>query len=279
MLAIPPDVVPTLRVASGMGLLPADLTVDGQWPGVDGFVLPPMEDLVFGPESLQHLARPLSGAQGPSPDMDLCKLCGECLKICPAKAIEKTGRTLQFHYDRCIRCYCCQEICPYGAIRKKDNQLAKVVRAVGRKNPVNPLSLKIISGGQTGVDRAALDAALALKLPYGGYVPKGRKAEDGPIDRRYVCLTELDTDRYAVRTERNVFEGDATLILTVGKPKGGTAYTAACARIQRKPHLLVDLEAKKDDEVVRLVKEWLYTNPAGEPERGWSTGIAGTGDL
>lgn len=132
MLGIPPTVVPTLRVATDMGLVPADLTVDGQWPDVKDFVLPHMENLVFGPDSFQRLAR-LYLVPRPMPDMDLCKLCGECVKICPAKAIERAGQTLQFHYDRCIRCYCCQEICPYGAIRKKDNQLARAVRAVAER--------------------------------------------------------------------------------------------------------------------------------------------------
>ena len=120
-----------------------------------------------------------------------------------------------------------------------------------------PSSLKIISGGQTGVDRAALDAAMALNLSYGGAVPKGRKAEDGPIHRKYAFLRELPTERYDVRTERNVCDGDATLILTIGKPKGGTAYTAACARMQGKPHLLVDLGEKTDEEIVERVKDWL----------------------
>lgn len=143
---------------------------------------------------------------------------------------------------------------------------------------MNPSSPKIISGGQTGVDRAALDAALTLKLPCGGAVPKGRKAEDGRIDRKYAFLKELDTDRYAVRTERNVSDADATLILTVGKPKGGTAYTVACARMQGKPHLLVDMGEKNDDEVIRLVKDWLIRirpstlNVAG-PRESQSPGI------
>ena len=132
MLGLPPAVVPTLRVASDMGLLSEDLTVDGQWPEVNDFVLPPMENLVFGPESFQRLAR-LYLLQRPVPDMNLCKLCGECLKICPAKAIEKDGRRLLFHYDQCIRCYCCQEICPSGAIRKKDNRMARAVRAVAER--------------------------------------------------------------------------------------------------------------------------------------------------
>ncbi|OGQ50132.1 MAG: hypothetical protein A3I09_02565 [Deltaproteobacteria bacterium RIFCSPLOWO2_02_FULL_47_10] len=100
--------------------------------------------------------------------------------------------------------------------------------------------MKIISGGQTGVDRAALDVALELGLPCGGWCPKGRKAEDGPIDSKYP-LKETESDDYAVRTEWNVRDSDGTLIITRGKPTGGTAYTVACCKMQNKPHLVIDL--------------------------------------
>jgi Circularly permutated YpsA SLOG family len=68
---------------------------------------------------------------------------------------------------------------------------------------------KIVSGGQTGADRAGLDFAMEVGLDHGGYVPKGRKAEDGRIDDRYQ-LTELATTSYPVRTRRNVMESDGT---------------------------------------------------------------------
>lgn len=80
--------------------------------------------------------------------------------------------------------------------------------------------LKIISGGQTGVDRAALDVALELGLPCGGWCPRGRRAEDGVIAERYP-LTETRSARYAVRTVRNVRAADGTLVLTRGQPSGG----------------------------------------------------------
>ena len=76
---------------------------------------------------------------------------------------------------------------------------------------------KIVSGGQTGVDRAALDVALDLSLPCGGWCPKGRKAEDGPIAAHYP-LTETPLDSYPQRTEWNVRDSDGTLVLTRGKP-------------------------------------------------------------
>jgi hypothetical protein len=74
---------------------------------------------------------------------------------------------------------------------------------------------KIISGGQTGVDRGALDAALEASFPCGGWCPKGRKAEDGPIPARYP-LKEMDGPAYRLRTERNVRDSDGTLILFFG---------------------------------------------------------------
>ena len=111
---------------------------------------------------------------------------------------------------------------------------------------------KIVSGGQTGVDRAALDVALELGIPCGGWCPKGRKAEDGPIDIRYP-LNETRSADYRIRTERNVRESDGTLIFTWGKPKGGTALTTRFAQKYRKPYLVVDLCEEGNPEVV---KKW-----------------------
>jgi hypothetical protein len=75
--------------------------------------------------------------------------------------------------------------------------------------------LKIISGGQTGVDRAALDVAIDLGIPHGGWCPRGRKAEDGCIPDRYL-LDEMPTGEYYPRTERNVVGSTATLVLYSG---------------------------------------------------------------
>ena len=85
---------------------------------------------------------------------------------------------------------------------------------------------RIVSGGQTGVDRAALDVAIELGVPCGGWCPRGRKAEDGPIAARYP-LRETNSVSYRVRTERNVRESDGVLILTWGPPREGTALTPA----------------------------------------------------
>src|SRR5207248_6603939 len=84
---------------------------------------------------------------------------------------------------------------------------------------------KIVSGGQTGVDRAALDVALEVGLPCGGWGPQGRRAEDGPLPERYP-LRETASAAYPARTARNVREADGTLILTRGEPDRGTALTA-----------------------------------------------------
>src|SRR5687767_2999372 len=82
---------------------------------------------------------------------------------------------------------------------------------------------KIISGGQTGVDRAALDYAVGVGLPHGGNVPRGFAAQDGTIDRaRYPGLVETPEADPDVRTKRNVLESDGTLVITKGPPDRGT---------------------------------------------------------
>lgn len=104
------------------------------------------------------------------------------------------------------------------------------------------LPKKIISGGQTGVDRAGLDAALACGIAIGGYMPKGAKAEDGRVPSLYK-LSEADTRSYSTRTELNVLESDATLILCNKKPAGGTLLTQKLCRIHMKPVLVLDVTA------------------------------------
>lgn len=92
------------------------------------------------------------------------------------------------------------------------------------------MKLKIISGGQTGVDRAALDVAIELGIPHGGWCPLGRRAEDGVIPARY-DLTETTREDYRDRTLLNIREADATLILTFGRElTGGTLFTATKCR-------------------------------------------------
>ncbi len=112
---------------------------------------------------------------------------------------------------------------------------------------------KVLSGGQTGVDRAALDAALEAGLPVGGWCPRGRRAEDGPIDPAYP-LSETPDPGYEQRTEWNVREADATLILNWGLLEGGTALTVDYLAAGERPYLLIQLDEDPDPKQVR---QWL----------------------
>jgi len=133
---------------------------------------------------------------------------------------------------------------------------------------------KIISGGQTGVDRAALDVAVELEIPCGGWCPKGRRAEDGVIPDQYP-LEETSSAEYPLRTGLNVQDSDGTLILTCGSPRGGTALTIKLAQKHRKPYLMVDLSAEED---VSRIQGWVkkskirILNVAG-PREGEAPGI------
>lgn len=107
------------------------------------------------------------------------------------------------------------------------------------------IDLKIISGGQTGVDRAALDAALSNGLSTGGWCPRGRRACDGIIPDRY-ALVETDSLEYACRTELNVRDSDSTLILAFAELSGGTLLTVRFAELYARPLFIVDLDAPSD---------------------------------
>lgn len=101
--------------------------------------------------------------------------------------------------------------------------------------------IKLISGGQTGVDRGALDASLDARFPCGGWAPAGRIAEDGPIDPRYP-LVELHGSGYEERTLKNVLESDGTGILYFGALEGGTRLTTDCCVKHGKPCELLNAE-------------------------------------
>ena len=112
---------------------------------------------------------------------------------------------------------------------------------------------KIIAGGQTGIDRGALDFALAARLPCGGYCPLGRRSEDGRIPARYP-LHALTSRRYALRTLANVLAADATLIVHCGRPGRGTLLTRRYAVQYGRPLLLVELDSPSAPIAVR---RWL----------------------
>jgi hypothetical protein len=116
---------------------------------------------------------------------------------------------------------------------------------------------RIISGGQTGVDRAALDFAIDHNILHGGWCPKGRRAEDGRIDDRYM-LIETKSAKYEERTEKNILNADGTLILDTGTLSGGTALTADLCLKHLKPLHIIDLDEINEttrDEFWRWIGE------------------------
>src|SRR5688500_18527581 len=116
-----------------------------------------------------------------------------------------------------------------------------------------PTLQRIVSGGQTGVDRGALDAAAAMGIEHGGWCPRGRLAEGGAVPRRYqLVATERSRDRE--RPERKVLDSDGTLILYRAVLVGGTELTRRLAVQHGKPHLLVDLAQPLD---VSVIRQWL----------------------
>jgi hypothetical protein len=116
--------------------------------------------------------------------------------------------------------------------------------------------MKIISGGQTGVDRGALDAALAAGLECGGTCPAGRKAEDGIIPEIYP-LTELASNIYSDRTRKNVSDSDATLIIHFGQLEGGTAFTQRCCMTEHKPYLLIDAARQEQAVLAKQIVDFI----------------------
>ena len=133
---------------------------------------------------------------------------------------------------------------------------------------------RVVSGGQTGVDRAALDVARELGIPCGGWCPRGRRAEDGPIPDGYP-LRETPSGAYPERTAWNVRDSDGTLIVTRGKPRVGTALTVSLARRAGKPVLVVDLEAGARPSDVRsfLVEDRIRVLNVAGPRESEAPGI------
>jgi hypothetical protein len=137
-------------------------------------------------------------------------------------------------------------------------------------SPIAEPEFLIVSGGQTGVDRAALDAARTNGLPVTGWIPAGRKAEDGLIPRRYRGLRETRSGASSMRTERNVRDANAVLIVVKGGTSGGTRLALETAQKLARPILELDLNASTEDQAAKALSAWL-----GELPRPIRLNIAG----
>jgi len=118
---------------------------------------------------------------------------------------------------------------------------------------------KIISGGQTGADQAALDVAIKLGIPHGGWIPKGRKTENEILPGKYQ-LQEMSTSSYSKRTEQNVLDSDGTLILSNRKLTGGSALTKKMAKKHDRPWVHVDMNKLSIVDAANIVKSWIDRN-------------------
>jgi hypothetical protein len=133
--------------------------------------------------------------------------------------------------------------------------------------------LKVISGGQTGVDRGALDAALAFEVECGGWCPAGRLAEDGTIPTRYPVM-ELANAGYAERTARNVTDSDGTLVISKGEPVGGTRETVDRCIEMGKPYLIIDCASMSFEETIEAATDFVKSLSSRADARGLPVGQA-----
>lgn len=129
MLGIHPDKLLTNKLAKDMGLADEEIEIEGDLPEIRHFKMPVITPLVFGPQKLHRLMR-RHLVQRPVCDDSICRLCGECWKYCPAKAITSEKKKLRFDYDKCIRCYCCIEVCPHAALGARETLPGKIARKI-----------------------------------------------------------------------------------------------------------------------------------------------------
>ena len=118
---------------------------------------------------------------------------------------------------------------------------------------------KIVSGGQTGADQAGLDVGIKLGISHGGWIPKGRKTENGKLPDRYK-LREMAVENYAQRTKQNVLDSDGTLIFSHGQLTGGSELTRIFTVKHGKPCLHIDLNSKSNLKISLNIDMWIRKN-------------------
>jgi uncharacterized protein (DUF362 family)/ferredoxin len=127
LLGVRPEELPTHAAALAAGLIAGEPEIRGDFVPVPGFRLPVLAPLTFGPRRLQRLMR-RHLVQRPEAIRGRCRLCGECWRCCPARAITPHAETVGFDYDRCIRCYCCIEMCPHAALKTAETPAGRAAR-------------------------------------------------------------------------------------------------------------------------------------------------------
>ncbi|WP_300462420.1 putative molybdenum carrier protein [Desulfobacula sp.] len=118
---------------------------------------------------------------------------------------------------------------------------------------------KIISGGQTGADRAALDVALKFNLDHGGWISKGRRTEEGPLPMKYQ-LREMESTDYRDRTKQNIIDSNGTVILSRGNLSGGSKLTQTFAKVLGRPNCFIDLLKTEEFEASIILKSFILEN-------------------
>jgi hypothetical protein len=139
------------------------------------------------------------------------------------------------------------------------------------------MQVKIISGGQTGVDRAALDAALKHRIDCGGWCPAGRLDEFGRIPDRYP-VKELEEGSFAERTLQNVKDSEGTIVIYFNELRGGTDHTVQCGKQLQRPHKLINAANISPQEAAKLIVDFVrerkidILNVAGPRQSEWPEG-------
>ena len=118
---------------------------------------------------------------------------------------------------------------------------------------------KIISGGQTGADKAALDVAIKFNIEHGGWIPRGRRTEKGPLPMKYQ-LNEMDTTDYRERTKQNIIDSHGTIIISRGELTGGSKLTQIYAKIVGRPNCYIDLLNTEEFEASIILKSFILEN-------------------